>query len=137
MSDLDSFQNRLFNEKKSKYCYAHLSKTLTSSRQIMHWPMYKNLKRSQSLCSMRTYGIRNRINKCDDVSDGSFCGESSNINSENATNFQSYRTSQPEFKQMIAHLERDSLLNDIRRNSFSNRRGTQNFVINPLFDVQY
>lgn len=35
---------------------------------------------------------------------------------------------------MIAHLERDTLHRDIRRNSLSSRRGTRNFVINPLFN---
>lgn len=36
--------------------------------------------------------------------------------------------------QIIAQLERDTLHRDIRRNSLSSRRGTRNFVINPLYN---
>lgn len=36
--------------------------------------------------------------------------------------------------QTIAQLERDALHRDIRRNSLSSRRGTRNFVINPLYN---
>lgn len=139
VSDLISFHNSFRNKKQIKYCFAHLPKPLISQRQrtmpLHSSPMpemHSNLKRSQSLCSVRTYGIRKRLNQYGILRDVGLCGSPSNIYTEqDSSHHQPYR---PECNRVIAQLERDTLHNDIRRNSFSSRRGTKHFVLNPLYD---
>lgn len=131
VSDLDSFYSNR-SERQYRYRYAHLPKRMTfgmSNTMRMQLPINDvPLKRSHSLCSMRTYGIRKRFNRNDYADSAEYTfdqvGEKPQHNH------------QPHGGQIIAQLERDTLHNDIRRNSFSSRRGTQNFVINPLYSDQ-
>lgn len=130
VSDLDSFYSNR-SDRHYIYHYAHLPKpmTLQMNKSPIFMKLHQNddndvpLKRSHSLCSVRTYGLRKRFNRSDCDIDSS-----SNIFYEKPQH-----KHQPQGGQTIAQLERDTLLNDIRRNSFSSRRGTRNFVINPLY----
>lgn len=104
VSDLELYYNR-------KRCRnAHMPKYLTLKPKNESYSLINNgsgeMKRSMSLCSLRTYEmknneiIKNRLNE----------------------------------RNIFAKFEEDALHSDIRRNSFSSRSGTRNFVLNPLFD---
>lgn len=123
VSDSDSFYNS--SQKQSRYM--HLFKRaipqMTASQIFQKTP--SDLKRSQSVCSVRTFHLGRRLND-------------HNID-EDSCKYQMYRQRQHEDQsqqngQVITQLERDTLYNDIRRYSFSSRRGTKNFVINPLYN---
>lgn len=118
VSDSDSFHNH--SQKQSRYCYTHLFKPsisrMTASQIFRKIPF--DLKRSQSVCSVEKFDLGRRLNFC---------------------KYQMYRRKQHEDQsqqngQVITQLERDTLYNDIRRYSFSSRRATKHFVINPLYN---
>lgn len=128
VSDLDSFScNR--SQSKFRYRYAHLPKPMTfrftSSTLLQSLKHDVPLKRSHSLNSLQSNGIRKRFNR---------------IVTSSSTLDQLYekppQTHQPPIDDTIAHLERDTLHGDIWRSSLSSRRGTRNFVINPLYSEQ-
>lgn len=110
VSDLDSiFGRKILKKMRHSDCASFIS----------------NLERSKSLCSVRTYGIRRRFNR------------SKYVESEISGQFSSEHkccSALSEYNRTIAQLERDVLHNDVWRNSFSSRRGTNNFVLNPLFE---
>lgn len=138
VSDLDSFYSNR-SERQCRYRFAHLPKPMTirmngiTKMMQSHLNEPKLLKRSNSLCSVRTYGLRKYFNHNVNCIDSS----------ESTLGQQYKRTTQPMSSaseqqhrnggQTIAQLERDTLLSDIWRSSFSSRRGTRNFVINPLY----
>lgn len=112
MSDLEIFYNRRkygSSRKPSNYSqlYAKNQMNLLNIKSFD-----SNMKRSMSLCSIRTY-----MRSANELNDNG------NIVSGNQQN-----------ESVVAHIERNALHSDIRRNSFSSRNGTRNFVINPLFD---
>lgn len=134
MSDLDSFYSSR-SEWQCRYRFAHVPTSMTlrmrkmaamQSLESLHNDN-PQLKRSHSLCSVRTYGIRKNLNHNDTLANtlGRPNGKSRVIPQPNHQ--------PPHGGQTIAQLERDTLHNDIYRNSFSSRRGTRNFVINPLY----
>lgn len=134
VSELDSFYSNR-SERQYRYRYAHLPKPMTlrmnESAIFMKLPQNDDdddgdvpLKRSRSLCSVRSYGFRKRFNR--NVGNGT--DSLSIVFDENPQH-----KHKPQGGQTIAQLERDSLHSDIRRSSFSSRRGTRNFVINPLY----
>lgn len=116
VSDLDSFYGRKIKKKMRYSEYASLN---------------SNLERSQSLCSVRTYSIRKRINRPEYVESESSC---TSFHSGQFLKQHQCHSGLPEHNRTIAKLERDVLHNDVWRNSFSSRRGTNNFVLNPLFE---
>lgn len=128
VSDLDSFYSSR-SEIQCRYRYAHLPKSLTlRTNETMKKESHisdSQLKRSHSLCSIRTYGLRKQFyrNDCIDALENNLDRKYEKLKPNH----------QPHGDKMIAHLERDTLHRDIRRSSFSSRRGTRNFVINPLF----
>lgn len=116
VSHLDSFYSRKIQKKMYYSDYASLS---------------SNLERSQSLCSVRTYGIRKCVNRPEYVESESSC---TSFYSGKFLNQPQYRSGLPEYNRTITQLERDVLHNDVWRNSFSSRRGSNNFALNPLFE---
>lgn len=109
VSDLDRFYGRKIQKK------IHYSECAS---------LISNLKRSQSLCSLRTYGIQKRVNRTEFAESESSCPTFSSGEFSN----------QHQCHSGLPELERDLLHNDVWRNSFSSRRGTNNFVLNPLFE---
>lgn len=158
VSDLDRIFNRSDNI-QSKYRYAHspTPSTLRLKSSLL-LPNF-DLKRSQSVCSVRSYGMRKRnclkhrynskINT-NSEDDGDDCSVDSlrilaeaQSHDQYSKNQQHHQQQQQQYQnnkyqsygmQTIAQLERNALHRDIRRYSFSSRRGTKNFVINPLYD---
>lgn len=131
VSDLDSFYSNR-SERQYRYRYAHLPKPMTlQTNKTMQMQLPINdgpLKRSHSMCSVRTYGLRKRMNRHD-------YADSSQYTFDQPYEKPQHKH-QPHGGQIIAQLERDTLHSDIWRSSFSSRRGTQNFVINPLYTDQ-
>lgn len=105
VSDLELYYNR-------KRCRnAHMPKYFTMKPKNDSYSLINNngsgeIKRSMSLCSLRTYEMKNNEIIKNRLSD----------------------------RNTFAQFEKDALHSDIRRNSFSSRSGTKNFVLNPLFD---
>lgn len=125
VSDSDSFYNR--RQKRSRYCYTHLFKP--SILRMMTPKIFQetsfDLKRSQSVCSAKTFDSRKRFNVYNNDEDfipNQMCRRTP------------HEDQSQEDCQVITQLERDTLYSDIRRYSFSSRRGTKNFVINPLYN---
>lgn len=113
VSDLDSFYSNR-SETQCRYRYAHTPMTFRTAN--WHSPP-SQLKRSHSLCSVRTYGLRKRFNLP--------------VSAQGHLNEQPEPSHRP--RAIIAQLERETLHGDIRRNSFSSRKGTNHFVTNPLY----
>lgn len=150
VSDLDRIFNRSNDKIQYKYRFAHSPTPSTlrlksSTLSLAH--QYVDVRRSQSVCSVRSYGIRKRF--CahrygmSDADDDDSCSVDSFsiLAKAQSTDHRKYKRQQhghrtqndpkPEISQF---LERSALHSDIRRYSFSSRRGTKNFVINPLYD---
>lgn len=145
---------------KSLTTLQQMKRTRMQSMQQQHFPAIdvQRLERSQSVCSLQT-GLRNCSN-CNTritttsswVLDGQPKFESLQLNRQywRPRRPSSPSPSLPTFpthsgddggggrvssqKNPIAQLERDTLHRDIHRNSLSSRRGTKNFVINPLYN---
>lgn len=138
VSDLDSFYSNR-SERQCRYRFAHLPKSMTirmnGATKMMQSHLYESLlKRSNSLCSVRTYGLRKHFNNNVNYVDStvSTLGQQYKRSTQ-PMSAASEQQQQHSGGQTIAQLERDTLLSDIWRNSFSSRRGTRNFVINPLY----
>lgn len=132
VSDLDSFYSNR-SENQYRYRYAHLPKPMTLQMKrtlAMQSPSIDvQLKRSQSVCSVRT-GIRNLQMKRNDLIATSL---------STLVDQHTEKPPQPNDRRLpggptVAQLERDTLHSNIWRNSLSSRRGTRNFVINPLYN---
>lgn len=134
VSDLDSFYSNR-SENQYRYRYAHSPKPMTLQMKrasVMQSPTNDvNLKRSQSLCSVT--GLRNLSMKRNDLIATSLRTLGQRYEKPQRSDDDQH---QPKRGQMIAQLERDTLHNNIYRNSLSSRRGTRNFVINPLYNEQ-
>lgn len=116
VSDLEIF----FNRKQYR-------QAVTLTRNIQNkWPASDLLlKRSMSLCSVRSYAHKT-INGND---------REQHTVKHISTNASSHCSiDQLASTKSIGHVEQQALHNDIRRCSFRSRNGTNNFVVNPLFD---
>lgn len=122
-SDSDSVSDLeiIFNRK-------HIRKAVTLSRKVRKpWPPADSLlKRSMSLCSVRSFTYK-AINKSDRMRSSIQSTASHNGSSSNCSLDQLAPRS-------IGQIEEQALRSDIRRCSFRSRNGTNNFVVNPLFD---
>lgn len=142
VSDLDSFYSNR-SERQCRYRFAHLPKPMTirmnGATKMMQSHLYESklLKRSNSLCSVRTYGLRKHFNHnnmdCVDSSVSTLDQQYKRQTQPMSVASEQQQQQQRNGGQTIAQLERDTLLSDIWRSSFSSRRGTRNFVINPLY----
>lgn len=123
MSDSDSVSDLeiIFNRKQ-------IRNAVTLSRKVRKpWPPANSLlKRSMSLCSVRSFTYR-AINNSDRMRSSTHSTSSYNGNSSNCSLDQLAPRS-------IGQIEEQALRGDIRRCSFRSRNGTNNFVVNPLFD---
>lgn len=96
-----------YNHKRVKH--SRVPKYYSLKARTDHRSLKVNNKRSMSLCSLSDdNGVPNRKNN----------------NNNNLA--------RPDVN--VAQIEKTALHNDIRRCSFSSRTGTNNFVVNPLFD---
>lgn len=133
VSDLDSFTSNR-SQRQFRYRYAHLPKPMTlriTSSKLMQSPINDaSLRRSHSLNTLQAYGLRQRFNRNDCIVDTT---SSMQLDQQYEKHQQKH---QPLNGDTIAHLERDTLHGDVWRSVLSSRRGTQNFVINPLFSEQ-
>lgn len=85
------------------------------------------LKRSMSLCSVRSYANK-AINGNDRNMHANIYSTHNGIRSSNCS------LDQLTPAKSIGQIEEQALHSDIRRCSFRSRNGTNNFVVNPLFD---
>lgn len=133
VSDLDSFYSNR-SENQYRYRYAHLPKPMTLQMKrasvMQSPPIDVQLKRSQSLCSVRM-GLRILPMKRNDLIATSLSTLGQRYEKSERNDVDQRR---PQGGQVIAQLERDTLHSNIYRNSLSSRRGTRNFVINPLYN---
>lgn len=108
----------IFNRKQSRHA-------VTLNRNVRKkWPPVESLmKRSMSLCSVRSYA-----NKAINGNDRRPLHSSTYIGSSNCS------LDQLTPAKSIGQIEEQALHSDIRRCSFRSRNGTNNFVVNPLFD---
>lgn len=109
----------IFNRKQSR-------NAVTLARNVRKkWPAADALlKRSMSLCSVRTYAHN--------VHDGNIRMHTGTHGTPNTTSNCSLDQLAP--AKSIGQIEEQALHSDIRRCSFRSRNGTNNFVVNPLFD---
>lgn len=109
----------IFNRKQTRYA-------VTLARNVRKkWPPADALlKRSMSLCSVRTYAHNAR--------DGDFHMHTGTNTTHNTSSNCSLDQLAP--VKSIGQIEEQALHSDIRRCSFRSRNGTNNFVVNPLFD---
>lgn len=114
VSDLEIIFNRI-----------QASNTMPVARKVRNkWPPADALlKRSMSLCSMRTYA-----HKAINGNDRGTHSTSHSCRGSNCSLDQLAPT------KSIGQIEEQALHSDIRRFSFRSRNGTNNFVVNPLFD---
>lgn len=126
-SDSVSELEIIFNRKQHN---RHAVTLTRNTKKKKKWPSVVNTlpKRSVSVCSIRSYANKalngsGRSTMHSSISTNSMHNGDSNYSLDRLTPFKS-----------IGQIEEEALHSDIRRCSFRSRNGTNNFVVNPLYN---